>query len=239
MELRTVLVDDEQLARDELKYLLSQIDGIDVIGQAGDGVEAFATIKRLQPDVVFLDVQMPGLTGFEVARRMIDDHLSSHIIFVTAFDQYAIEAFEVNAVDYLLKPVEKARLRETVNRAQERVEHAEIVAEQAVRLDAAIDAYEAATPPPMLERIPIRHREEVLLVPVHQIASIVADGELLNITTSRNERHTITYRLKDLEKRLDPTKFIRLGRGTQGRQVFERHSCLAVDVLDPCGPTAL
>src|SRR5437764_8317464 len=110
MDLRTVLVDDEQLARDELGFLLSQIGGIDIIAQAGDGLEAFATIKRLQPDVVFLDVQMPGLTGFEVARRMLDHGVSSHIIFVTAFDHHAIEAFEVNAVDYLLKPVDASRL---------------------------------------------------------------------------------------------------------------------------------
>jgi two-component system LytT family response regulator len=114
----------------------------------------------------------------------------------------------------LLKPVEKARLRETLNRAQERMEHSEIVAEQAGRVGAAIEVYEAATRPPYLERIPVRHREEVLIVPVQQIASIVADGELLNITTTRNERHTINYRLKDLERRLDPTRFIRLARGT-------------------------
>src|SRR5262249_27134567 len=110
MDLRTVLVDDEQLARDELSYLLSQIDGIEVVGQAGDGVEALATIKRLQPDVVFLDIQMPGLTGFEVARRMIDHQLSSHIIFVTAFDQHAIEAFAVNPLAYLLKPAHPTTL---------------------------------------------------------------------------------------------------------------------------------
>src|SRR4029079_1805576 len=121
MDLRTVLVDDEQLARDELGYLLSQIDGIEVIGQAGDGLEAFATIKRLQPDVVFLDVQMPGLTGFEGARRMSDDQLSAHIIFVTAFDQHAIEAFEVNAVDYLLKPVDPNRLEVAVDSARRRI----------------------------------------------------------------------------------------------------------------------
>src|SRR6478672_1048602 len=121
MDLRTVLVDDEQLARDELSYLLSQMAGIEVIAQAGDGLEAFATIKRLQPDVVFLDVQMPGLTGFEVARRMIEDQLSSHIIFVTAFDQHAIEAFEVNAVDYLLKPVDPTRLDTAVQRARRRI----------------------------------------------------------------------------------------------------------------------
>src|SRR5260221_691057 len=121
MDLRTVLVDDEQLARDELKYLLSRMEGVAVVGQAGDGVEAFATIKRLEPDVVFLDVQMPGLTGFEVARRMIDQQLPSHIIFVTAFDQHAIEAFEVNAVDYLLKPVDPSRLEIAVDRARRRI----------------------------------------------------------------------------------------------------------------------
>ena len=116
----------------------------------------------------------------------------------------AVRAFEVNAVDYLLKPVEKARLRQTINRAQERIEHAEIVSEQSDRVAAAIDAYETASKPPFLERIPVRRREEVVLVPVNQIASIVADGELLHITTIRNERHTITYRLKDLEQRLNP-----------------------------------
>src|ERR1700680_3654441 len=109
-DLRAVLVDDEQLARDELGFLLGQVGGVEVIGQAGNGVEALTTIGRLQPDVVFLDVQMPGLTGFEVARRMIDARASSHIIFVTAYDQHAVEAFEVNAVDYILKPVDPARL---------------------------------------------------------------------------------------------------------------------------------
>ncbi len=102
----------------------------------------------------------------------------------------------------------------TLNRAQERIEHAEIVAEQASHVGAAIDTYETLAKPPYLERIPVRHREEVLIVPVHQIASIVAEGELLHITTVHKERHTITYRLKDLERRLDPSRFIRLGRGT-------------------------
>src|SRR5690349_67642 len=120
MALRAVLVDDEQLARDELFYLLGRIGGVEVIGQAGNGVEAITAIERLRPDVVFLDVQMPGLTGFEVARRLVDSDASSHIIFVTAYDQHAIEAFEVNAVDYLLKPVEPGRLEVAVDRARRR-----------------------------------------------------------------------------------------------------------------------
>src|ERR671927_1460308 len=121
MDLKAVLVDDEQLARDELGYLLGRVGGVEIIGQAGNGVEALTTIDRLQPDVVFLDVQMPGLTGFEVARRMLDTSAPSHIIFVTAYDQHAIEAFEVNAVDYLLKPVEQARLELAVDRARRRI----------------------------------------------------------------------------------------------------------------------
>src|SRR3954462_14468941 len=122
MDLRAVLVDDEQLARDELGYLLGRVGSVEVIGQAGNGVEALTTIERLQPDLVFLDVQMPGLTGFEVARRMLDSQSPSHIIFVTAYDQHAIEAFEVNAVDYLLKPVDQARLDVAVQRARRRIE---------------------------------------------------------------------------------------------------------------------
>ena len=136
------------------------------------------------------------------------------IAFVTAYDEYAVRAFEVNAVDYLLKPVEKSRLRETLNRAQERIEHAEIVAEQSDRIGDALAAIESSVRPPLLERIPVRRRDEIVIVPVNQIASIVAEGELLYLTTNKGERHVITYRLKDLEARLDPSQFIRLGRGT-------------------------
>src|SRR4051794_8573150 len=121
MDLRTVLVDDEQLARDELGYLLGRVEGVEVIGEAGNGVEALRAIEQLQPDLVFLDVQMPGLTGFEVARRIMDQGPSVHIIFVTAYDQHAIEAFEVNAVDYLLKPVDPARLDLALRRADRRI----------------------------------------------------------------------------------------------------------------------
>src|SRR6185295_4864177 len=119
------------------------------------------------------------------------------IAFVTAYDEYAVRAFEVNAVDYLLKPVEKTRLREALNRAQERIEHAEIVAEQGARVGEAIAAYESSPRSPFLERIPVRRRDEIVILPVTQIASIVAEGELLYLSTLKGERHAITYRLKD------------------------------------------
>ena len=211
--LRVVIADDERPARSFLAALLRSFEDVVVVAEADSGKEAVAAIERVRPDLALLDLQMPELDGIGVV-RMLKKGVMPLIAFVTAYDEYAVRAFDVNAVDYLLKPVEKTRLRETLNRAQERVEHAEIVSEQAARVNAAIAAYESSTRPPFLERIPVRRRDEIVILPVAHIASIVAEGELLYLTTVKNERHTITYRLKDLETRLDPTRFIRLGRGT-------------------------
>jgi len=211
--LRVVVADDERPARSFLLSLLRAFDDVAVVGEAASGKEAVALIEKERPDLALLDWQMPELDGIGVVRMLKKDAMPL-VAFVTAYDEYAVRAFEVNAVDYLLKPVERARLRETVNRAQERIEHAEIVAEQASQIGAAVATYEALATPPYLERIPVRRRDEVAIVPVQQIASIVAEGELLHITTIQKERHTLTYRLKDLERRLDPSHFLRLGRGT-------------------------
>src|SRR3954464_4881447 len=121
LDLRVAVVDDEQLAREELCFLLQQHDKIEIVAQAGNGVDALRVIEEYQPDLVMLDVQMPGLTGFEVARRVVEAGLDTQLIFVTAFDQYAIDAFEVNAVDYVLKPVEQGRLAMAVDRPTKRV----------------------------------------------------------------------------------------------------------------------
>jgi two-component system LytT family response regulator len=136
------------------------------------------------------------------------------IAFVTAFDEYAVRAFEMNAVDYLLKPVDPSRLRTTVNRALERLERADLRPDEADRIRAAALEYTARAPQSLLRRIPVRKRDDIYLVPVDQIVSVVADGELLHITTRTDERHTITYRLKDLAARLDPAQFVRISRGT-------------------------
>jgi two-component system, LytTR family, response regulator len=217
MDLRTVLVDDEQLARDELKYLLSQIDGIDVIAQASDGVEAFATIKRLQPDVVFLDVQMPGLTGFEVARRMIQDQLSSHIIFVTAFDQHAIEAFEVNAVDYLLKPVDANRLEIALQRARKRISSERPAAEAEGGTPMAADHLErilqlVTERQSRRERLAIKVGDRFLLVQAEEILYASLADESITVVTSQYAG-TSNYRtLDELQARLDPSVFWRVHR---------------------------
>jgi two-component system LytT family response regulator len=211
--LRVVIADDERPARSFLAALLRACEDVVIVGEAESGTEAVTVIEREKPDLALLDLQMPELDGIGVVRSL-RKRWTPLIAFVTAYDEYAVKAFEMNAVDYLLKPVDQRRLRETLNRVQERVEHAEIVSEQTSRIGSAIDAYEAAAKPPYLERVPVRRRDEVVLVPVHQIASLMAEGELLHLVTLKNERHTITYRLKDLEARLDPARFIRLGRGT-------------------------
>src|SRR6195256_346442 len=211
--LRVVIADDERPARSFLAALLRSFDDVLIVAEAETGTEAVAAIERERPDLALLDLQMPELDGIGVVRMLKKTEMPL-IAFVTAYDEYAVRAFEVNAVDYLLKPVEKTRLRQAINRAQERIEHAEIVAEQGVRLSDAIAAYESSARTPYLERIPVRRRDEIVILPVAQIASIVAEGELLYLTTIKNERHAITYRLKDLEARLDPSRFIRLGRGT-------------------------
>ena len=210
--LRVVIADDERPARAFLATLLRSFDDVVIVGEAGSGKEAVAIIEREGPDLALLDLQMPELDGMGVVRMLKKRHLPL-IGFVTAFDEYAVRAFELNAVDYLLKPVDRRRLREMLTRAHERLERGEMRTDQKARVGAAIDAYDSVARPRFIERIPVRRRSEVVIVPVPQIASIVADGELLHLVTINNERYTINYRLKDLELRLDPARFVRLGRG--------------------------
>ncbi len=215
MELKAVVVDDEQLARDEMSYLLDQVGGVEVIGQAGNGVEAVSTIEKLKPDVVFLDIQMPGLTGFEVARRLVETRAPSQIIFVTAYDQHAIEAFEVNAVDYLLKPVDQARLDVAVDRARRRigVDRATESASGNVSsadLERIIEL--VAERQSRRERLAIKVGERFLLVRSDDIIYASLADEGITVVTSQHTG-TSNYRtLDELHERLDPTVFWRVHR---------------------------
>jgi DNA-binding LytR/AlgR family response regulator len=212
-KLRVVVADDERPARSFLLSLLRGYDDVEVVGEAATGTESVELIERLAPDLALLDLQMPELDGLGVVRLLRRDKLPL-VAFVTAYDEYAVRAFEMNAVDYLLKPVEGARLRETINRALERLEHGEMRPAEVDRVRLAASDYAANAPTALLRRIPVRKKDDIFLVPVGQVVSVVADGELLHILTINNERYTITYRLKDLEARLDPAQFVRLSRGT-------------------------
>ncbi len=206
--LRVLLADDERPARRFLARLLESFPDVEVVGEATNGREALDLIERLEPGLVLMDLQMPELGGLDAA-RLLQAGTAPVIAFVTAYDEFAVQAFELNAVDYLLKPVERERLAATLDRARGRS-----TAERTRALTAASAAIESATKRPFLERIPVRKRDTVMILPVRQIASIVAEGELLHLTTISNERFTISHRLHALEARLDPRRFVRLGRGT-------------------------
>jgi two-component system LytT family response regulator len=210
--LRVVIADDERPARMALAALLARAGGVTVVAEARNGADAIAAIEREQPDLAFLDLQMPEIDGLGVVRLLREDRMPL-VAFVTAYDEFAIKAFEINAVDYLLKPVDAERLRQTLDRARERLARAPSAGAEVRRLAEAARDYEDARPLAALTRIPVRRRDDIVLLPIGQVASVVADGELLHLTTIRGERFTITYRLKDLEARLDPARFVRLERG--------------------------
>lgn len=209
--LRVLIADDERPARKFLANLLGGLPDVEVVAEAANGQEAVALIEQLRPDLALLDLQMPELGGLDAA-RLVSAGATPAIAFVTAFDEFAVQAFELNAVDYLLKPVDQERLRATVDRARARLKAS--AAERARSVSAAAAAYDTATRRAFLERIPVRKRDEVVILPVRQVASIVADGELLHLTTVAGERYTISHRLHALEAKLDPRRFVRLGRGT-------------------------
>jgi len=211
--LRVVVVDDEQLARDELCYQLDHVGDLEVVAQAGNGVEAVAAIDRLEPDLVFLDVQMPGLSGFEVARRLLERAADAPaLIFVTAYDQHAIEAFEVNAVDYLLKPVEAGRLEQAVQRARRR-----LASERPSQPVAVNDQLEKivkmmADRQVRREQVAIKVGERFMLVQAEEIIFASLADESINIVTG-HVTGTSNYRtLDDLQARLDPEIFWRVHR---------------------------
>ena len=212
-KLRVILADDERPARAVLAKLLRSFSDVDLVGEAENGVATIELIDHVKPDLALIDLQMPGLDGLGVARKFksADRPL---IVFVTAHDEYAISAFEVQAMDYLLKPVDRKRLADTFMRARERLE-------QLALAEYTLPGPDLAEPEPMtngvklrfLDRIPVREKDDIILLPVGQIASIVADGELMHLTTTRKERYVINYRLTTLENRWDPHRFIRLDRG--------------------------
>jgi two-component system LytT family response regulator len=212
-KIRVVIADDERPARLFLAAMLKTFDDVEIVGEAANGVDAVKIIESQRPDLALLDLDMPEIDGLGVV-GLLKKKCMPLVAFVTAHDEHAVRAFELNAVDYVLKPVEVSRLRKTLDRALDRLDREEARSEEYSRTKAAAAMLESDTSLAPLERVPVRKRDGILLVPVSQIASIVAQGELLNIRTLENERYTINYRLRDLETRIDRSRFVRLGRGT-------------------------
>lgn len=204
--LTAVVADDEQLARDELCYLLGRMGDIEVVGQAADGPAAIEAITRLDPDLAFLDIQMPGLTGLEVVRHLQDAGTTAAVVFVTAFDQRAVEAFEVNAVDYLLKPVEPSRLAQAVHRARARRPETPPLSDQLDRLMRLMAPAQRPT------QVAVKVQERYVLVQADDIlyASVVDDS--INIVTGQVSGTSNDRTLDELQARLDPAIFWRVHR---------------------------
>jgi len=229
--IRVLVVDDEPLARQRVEDLLDAEDAVQIVASVDNGTAAVEAVRSLHPDLVFLDVQMPGKTGIDVVREIGPEQMPS-TIFVTAYDRYALQAFDLAAVDYLVKPFDDERFEQAFRRARRHVELEEI-GELRERLLAVLDAgprpsspaasatasdgdhAESASPPrseqPYLERIAVEMRGKVRVVPVAQVEYITASGPYVELHTSERA-YLIREAIQTLEQRLDPRRFLRIHR---------------------------
>ncbi len=203
----TLLVDDEPLAREELSFLLNDFPDIEVIDTATNGLEAVEMIESLEPDLVFLDVQMPGLDGLGVIRKLQEKGVAlPYFVVSTAFDQYAVEAFRLEAMDYVLKPVDKERLAVSIDRARRVIE-----TRQANEAKAA----ESAPPPkPSLQRtkLLVRSNNRNLILDAHDMIYATIDDGLITIVATNVEGHSNYRTIEELQSNLDPNTFWRVHR---------------------------
>jgi DNA-binding LytR/AlgR family response regulator len=203
MPLRTLIVDDEIPARERLKRLLADLEGVELIGEAEDGAQAVETIEREKPDLVLLDIQMPGLDGFGVIEALEDPPA---VIFVTAYDEYAIRAFEVNALDYLLKPFSRGRLEKAIHRARESLAEER---DPAAQLGPLLESLAAQGR--YLIRLAVRDRDRIRVLDVDKVDWIGVQDERIMVYVG-DQAYLIRRTLSELEARLDPAHFFRAHR---------------------------
>ena len=218
MRLRVLIIDDEPLAQQELQYLLESVGDVDVLATGSNGIEAVNLIRAHNPDVVFLDVQMPGLDGFGVLKKLLEKKTPMpQIVFATAYDQYAVRAFEVNAVDYLLKPFDRGRVSKTLEKARGRVPSDPGRAGEsfpAAKLDALLRLVEEAAQAskPVTGKIVVRAQNRMLLIDQKDICfASIAEGSI-SVTTSSVEGHSNCRTLEELVDQLSPETFWRAHR---------------------------
>ena len=213
-KIRTLIIDDEPLARRNLRVLLEKDPQIEILEECRNGREAVKAINTHSPDLIFLDIQMPELDGFDVLARVGPEHIHA-IIFVTAFDQYALKAFDVHALDYLLKPFDDERFAHALQRAKSQIEAREID-RLSKRLLALLEEREgersvSKQQQDYLTRLMIKISGRVVLLKVEEIDFIEADGNYAKLHVGRKS-HLLREKMHDLEARLDPSKFVRIHR---------------------------
>jgi two-component system, LytTR family, response regulator LytT len=226
MPISALIVDDEQLARDELKYLLDEAGDVEVVAQGANGIEAVDLIEEHRPDVVFLDVQMPGLDGFAVIKRLMERHAKDaeeplpQVVFATAYDQYAVRAFDVNAVDYLLKPFDRTRVQQALVRVRGRMNDSAAGQPSGVRPDAQLDALlkllnrpQNGGRGPQLSKLIVQAQSRLLLIDQAEICYAAIDEGVIRVVTQTFEGQSKCRTLEELLDQLDPAVFWRAHRG--------------------------
>ena len=218
--LRVLIVDDEPLGRRRVAGLVRKEPGVEIVGMIGDGVSAVEAIRSEAPDLVFLDVQMPGMSGLDVVRTIGPADMPT-IVFVTAYDKHALEAFDLAAIDYLVKPFDDERFREAFQRARRiaRLEAADRLREMLLAVleagsgkrEAGGGKLEAGSRKRYLERIPVESRGKVRFIPVSDIDYIVASGPYAELVVG-DRKHLIREAMQNLENQLDPARFFRVHR---------------------------
>jgi two-component system, LytTR family, response regulator len=204
--LRTLIIDDEPLARNRMKKLLATVSDIEIAGEAENGAEAITKIEEHRPDLLLLDVQMPDLDGFAVL-KMVEVKPMPYVIFVTAFDQYAVDAFEANAIDYLLKPVARERLERAIKKVAEK--------RRSPRSDSAIPDLLinlARNTKDYIQRLPVRTQNKILILTIEQIVALRIDRGLVYVASADGEFWTKYTTFSELEDMLDPKLFLRVHR---------------------------
>jgi len=208
--IRTLIVDDEPLARQALRVRLEGEEGVEILGEAADGEAAVEAIRTFQPDLVFLDVQMPGLDGFEVLEKVAGHHLPM-VVFVTAHDAHVLKAFDIHALDYLLKPYSESRFKESLRRARVEVERGGAVRTRIGGLldDLRRDPREGGYP----RRFAVRDADRIVLVRTVDLDAIEAAGNYVTLVT-RDRKYLLRQTLSEVATRLDPARFARIHRST-------------------------
>lgn len=207
MTINTIIIDDEKPARDELAYLLKAFPEVNLIGQGKNGVEAVSLIKEHSPDLVFLDVQMPGLDGFGVLKKLVERKMKMpHVVFATAFDQYAVQAFDVNAVDYVLKPFDKARIAKAIQRARKVLDTQTSATD---RLEQLVTQLGAAKSSPQPVKILVKSGQRLLLVDAEDVIFATTDGGAIVVVTRDLEGSSNYRTLEELNATLDSESFWR------------------------------
>jgi two-component system LytT family response regulator/two-component system response regulator LytT len=229
MNLSALIIDDEQLAREELAYLLAQMGGVDVVAQGANGIEAVELIEEHHPDMVFLDVQMPGLDGFAVIQRLMDRRAKAirdgapkaqlappQVVFATAYDQYAVRAFDVNAVDYLLKPFDRARVEQAVERVRGRLAGntpGSLPESQIESLLRLLNRPQGASRSPQPAKLIVQAQSRLLLIDQAEICFAAIDDGVIRVVTQNFEGSSKCRTLEELLDLLDPAVFWRAHRG--------------------------